>query len=197
MVLRVRVRHAVGCVLLIACANLANLLLARGEAGRAEIAVRLSLGASRSRLVRQLVTESLVLACAGGVAAIAVAYALHGALVRMLTEYSATFQMAFSPDPAVLAFLAATIVGAALLVGVLPAWQLTGGETADTLKEQGRGAAGARGLTRSGRGLVTLQMVINFAVLAVALRVISWALHERGSDAITSRATRAQSKRAA
>ena len=158
----------VGVLLLIACANLANLLLARGEARRAEIAVRLSLGASRSRLVRQLVTESLVLACAGGLAAVAVAYALHGALVRMLTEYSATFQMAFAPNPAVLAFLVAATVGAALLVGVLPAWQLTRGGTADTLKEQGRGAAGARGLTRSGRGLVTVQLALSLPLLVGA-----------------------------
>src|SRR5207249_5823635 len=106
---------AVGVLLLIACANLANLLLARGAARKPEIALRVSLGASRGRLIRQLVTESLALAAMGGMAAIAVAYVLHGALVRMLAESDPRFQMSFSADPLVLAFVVAATLGAALL----------------------------------------------------------------------------------
>src|SRR6185436_9733656 len=112
---------------------------ARGAARKPEIALRVSLGASRGRLVRQLVTESLALSALGGVAAIAVAYALHGALVRMLSESDSRFHMSFSLDPLVLAFLAAASFAAALLFGALPAWQVTRTDGAAGLKEQSRG----------------------------------------------------------
>jgi predicted permease len=131
---------AVGVLLLIACANLANLLLARGTARRPEIALRLSLGASRGRLVRQLVTESLALATIGALAAIAVASALHGALVRMMAESNSDFHMAFALDPLVLAFVLAATFASTLLFGVLPAWQVTRTDAGATLKDQSRGA---------------------------------------------------------
>jgi membrane associated rhomboid family serine protease len=128
---------AVGVLLLIACANLANLLLARGTARKPEIALRLSLGASRERLVRQLVTESLALAAMGGMAAVIVAYVLHGALVRMMAESDPRFHMSFALDPLVLVFVLTVTLATALLFGVLPA----------CLKEQSRGAVGSSFLT--------------------------------------------------
>jgi hypothetical protein len=144
-------------LLLIACANLANLLLARGAARKAEIALRLSLGASRGRLVRQLVTESLVLAAIGGVAAIAVADVLHGALVRMMAKSDPDFHMSFELDPLLSAFLVAATVVAAVCFGVLPAWQITKTDAGASLKEQSRGVTGGIGQLRSGRCLVSLQ----------------------------------------
>jgi predicted permease len=158
---------AVGVLLLITCANLANLLLARAAARKPEIALRLSLGASRDRIIRQLVTESLALATVGGVAAIAVAYFIHGALVGMLAEADPRFHVNFALDPLVLAFTLAITVGAALLFGVLPAWQATKTDTAARLQES-RGAIGSLGRMRSGRFLVSLQLALSFPLLVGA-----------------------------
>ncbi len=159
---------AVGVLLLIACANLANLLLARGAARKPEIALRLSLGASRGRLIRQLVTESLALAAMGGVAALAVAYFLHGAMVRMMAESDSRFHMSFALDPLVLAFVLAATLAAALLFGVLPAWQVTKTDAGASLKEQSRGAIGSFAQMRSGRFLVSLQLALSLPLLVGA-----------------------------
>jgi predicted permease len=158
----------VGVLLLIACANLANLLLARGESRRTEIALRVSLGASRGRLVRQLITEALVMAAAGGIAALAVAFALHGVLVRMLSGFARSFELQFALDSLVLAFAAAATVASALLFGVLPAWQLTRSEGAPALNEHGRGAGGTRRQMRTGRWLVGLQLALSLPLLVGA-----------------------------
>ena len=149
---------AVGVLLLIACANLANLLLARGAVRKPEIALRLSLGASRGRLVRQLVTESLALAALGGVAGLAAAWLFHRALVQMMAQSDSRFHMSFALDPLVLAFALAATLAAALLFGVLPAWQVTKSDTAPALKKQARGS----------RFLVSLQLALSLPLLAGA-----------------------------
>ena len=159
---------AVGVLLLIACANLANLLLARGAARRSEMAVRLSLGASRERLIRQLMTEGLAVAAIGGIAAIAVAYVLHGGLVRMMAESDPRFYVRFSLNSDVLAFVFVVAVATALLFGALPAWQITGAEAGETLKEQSRGATGTFGQLRSGRLLVSAQLALSLPLLVGA-----------------------------
>jgi FtsX-like permease family/MacB-like periplasmic core domain len=116
---------AVGVLLLIACANLANLLLARGAARKSEIALRLALGASRGRIVRQLVTESLTLGLAGGAAGIGVAYFIYGGLIWMISQAYGSLAMRFSLDPIVLGFAFALTVTAVLLFSVLPAFEAT------------------------------------------------------------------------
>jgi putative ABC transport system permease protein len=153
---------AVGLLLLIACANLANLLLARGAARKPEMAIRLSLGASRGRLIRQLITESLVLAAMGGLAGLAVAYFLHGALVRMVLRSDEHFRMNFALDPSLLVFTLAITLAAAILFGVLPAWAGT------ALKEQNRSATSGVGQMRWGRFLVSLQLALSLPLLAGA-----------------------------
>ena len=159
---------AVGVLLLIACANLANLLLARGATRKPEIALRLSLGASRGRIIRQLVTESLALAAAGGLAGFAVAWFLHGALVRMIADSDRNFHMSFALDAQVLGFALAATLAAALLFGVLPAWQVTRNDAGASLKEQSRSATGSLGRMRSGRLLVSVQLALSLPLLVGA-----------------------------
>ena len=159
---------AVAVLLLIACANLANLLLARGAARKPEMALRLSLGASRGRLIRQLVTESLALAAIGGAAGLAAAYFFYGALVRMVAESDPYFHMSFALDPRVLAFAGTATLAAALLFGVLPAWQATKTDAGASLKDQSRNARGSRSQVRWGRLLVSLQLALSLPLLAGA-----------------------------
>jgi predicted permease len=159
---------AVGVLLLIACANLSTLLLARGAARRPEMALRLSLGATRGRLIRQMLTESLAIALLGGVAAIAVASVFHGGLVRMLAQSDSHFRIAFALDLRVVAFLAGATLGTAILFGLLPAWQVTRTEAAAGLREESRGAVGWLGQRRSGRTLVGVQLALSLPLLVGA-----------------------------
>ena len=156
---------AVGILLLSACANLANLLLARGTARTLETAVRLSLGASRGRLVRQLMTESLVLAVVGGAGGLALAYVLHDALVRMMAESEPRFHMTFAVDGTILGFVLAATLATALAFGVLPAWQFASGGA--SLKEESRGSIGSSG-SRSGGWMVGLQLALSVPLLVGA-----------------------------
>jgi predicted permease len=158
---------SVGVLLLIACANLANLLLARGAARRAEIAIRLSLGASRARLVRQLVTESLALAAVGGVAALGVAWLLHEALVRMLQEAEPRFALGFTFDVRIVAFTAGATIAAALAFGALPAWHMTG-DAGGHLEAGSRRTIGSARELRAGRWLVGAQLALSLPLLVGA-----------------------------
>lgn len=159
---------SVGVLLLIACANLANLLLARGAARQAEIAIRVSLGATRSRLVRQLVTESLTLAVLGGLAALAVAYLLHVGLVRLVQESEPRFFMQFVLDGPVLVFVLAATITAAVAFGTLPAWQMTRTDAGVYLSDHSRGAIGSVREMRSARWLVGVQLALSLPLLVGA-----------------------------
>ena len=149
----------VGLLLLIACINVANMLLARGAARQREMAVRVSLGAGRFRLVRQALTEALLLSGAGGLLAILLAYFGVGALVGIIASGRERIELQVRPDTRVLLFTA----GAALLTGVLfglaPAWRAFASAPAASLREAGK--SGETRLRRLfGRSLVVMQVAL-------------------------------------
>jgi putative ABC transport system permease protein len=133
-----------GLVLLIACANLANLMLARAAAREHEIAVRLAIGASRSRLIRQLMAESLLLAGCGAAAGLFLSGALSRFLIAMLATPNDPVSLDLTLDRAVLAFTVALATLTCLLFGLTPAWCATRIGAADTMRTKGRGVAGNR-----------------------------------------------------
>jgi len=158
----------VGLVLLIACANVANLLVARGVARQREIAVRLAIGASRWRLMRQLLAESVLLAIAGGVAGLLVAFWTVDALLAALSTNLDVQGLNSNIDGRILAFNLALALLTGLLFGLLPALQTTRPALAGTLKDQGTGTTGSKGHTRFRKGLVVTQIALTVLLLTGA-----------------------------
>ncbi|MGH9307893.1 MAG: ADOP family duplicated permease, partial [Vicinamibacterales bacterium] len=156
---------AVVMVLLIASANIANLLLAKGVARRKEMAVRAALGASGGRLAAQVLTESLVLCLLGGIAGVALAHLLLGTAVPMIADTlpsTATVVM----DLRVLAFAAATAVVVSLLVGLLPAIQLSRGQVTQGLNLTGRGTSSRDGARRA---IVIAEVAVSLVLICGAV----------------------------
>ena len=157
-----------GLVLLIACANLANLLLARASARQREMNLRLAIGASRRRLLRQLMTESLLLAALGTVLGAAFAHALGRSLILFLDTGGSPVHLPLAVDWHVVTFTGVLGVSACLLFGLAPALRATGRAPANALRH-GRGSAGQAEGHRVRRALVVAQVGVSFVLLVGAL----------------------------
>jgi putative ABC transport system permease protein len=161
---------AVGFVLLIVCANLANLLTSRALGREREVAIRAAIGASRARLVRQMLTESLLLGLGGGLLGVGLAYwaayALRGAMPDFVVATTPAV-LEIGVNPAVLLFALGAAVLTGLLFGILPALRVSRTGLSFSLKEGGRGSAGPR-RGRLGRALVVAEVALSLVLLVGA-----------------------------
>jgi predicted permease len=157
----------VGLLLFICCANVANLMLARASVRQREIAVRIALGAGRRRLVRQLITESALLALAGGAAGLLLAVWATSSLVALMSHASSPISLSAHPDARVLAFTALVSFFTAILFGLVPAMRTTE-PTVSGLKESGRILGGTRPQSRLGKALVVSQVALSLVLLVGA-----------------------------
>lgn len=156
----------VGFVLLIACANIANLILARSAARRREVAVRLALGASRVTLVRQQLVESFVLSLAGGAAGIGVAILCGQAVIAMLPANDGVNSISTVPDGRVLVFALGVSLLTAVLFGLGPALSAGRSAVVTALKDEGGAVMSGKGQMRVRKGLVVAQVALSMLLVA-------------------------------
>jgi len=158
----------VGLVLLIACANLASLLTARAAARQKEIAVRLALGASRGRMLQQLLTESILISVAGGAAGIALAVLMVKGLLVFLPPQITGYTISSSPDERILIFTFLLALATGIGFGLVPALQSTKPDIAPTLKEQAGSVMGGGAQVRFRKVLVAAQVMLSLLLLVGA-----------------------------
>ena len=158
-----------GLVLLIACANLANLLLARASTREREIAVRQAVGASRARIIRQLLVETLLLTVAGTALAVLLAQALSRLLVSLIGTGANAVFLDLTPDWRVLGFTAGVAAITCLLFGLTPAFRATRVNIGAVMKATGRGVTAGGGRLSLRRALVVIQVALSLVLVASAL----------------------------
>jgi putative ABC transport system permease protein len=154
-----------GVVLLIACANVANLLISRAAVRRKEIAIRMAVGAGRARLIRQLLTESLLLSSMGAALGVLFAQWASRMLVRFLTTSNSTVALDLSLDGRVLAFTTAAAAVTGILFGLAPAWQGTRVDPHSAMKANARGVVESQARFSLGKMLVALQVALSLVLL--------------------------------
>ena len=150
----------VGFVLLIACANIANLMLARSSARQREMSVRLALGAGRSRIMRQVLTESLMLAAIGGAAGLFLGYLSRTALPKLFMSSWESESINVPFDWKVFSFTAGVTLATGVLFGIVPAWNATRAEIGTAIKDGGKGST-KQSKGWSGRTLVAFQVALS------------------------------------
>jgi predicted permease len=158
---------AVGLVLLISCVNVANLLLARASVRVREIAVRQALGAQRTRLIRQLLTEILLLFLLGGIAGFAILFCTQHFLLRLVPE-SLPHLNDIAVGWGVLVFAGAVSVAAGTIFGLAPAWLMSRVDLIGTLRQEGRGSKGSRERSRARQILVISELALSLVLMVAA-----------------------------
>jgi len=168
-------------VMMIASVNVANLLLARASVRTREISVRTALGAGRTRIILQLLTETLVLALAGGLLGIGLGYAGLEAFDRLTITEPPPFWITFEPDHRVMLFVIAVTTLSAVFAGVLPAWQASKASVAETLKDHSRGSSSLR-LSRVTGALVATEFAVSCGLLIAAGLMIKSVVELKTAD---------------